>query len=135
MRTSRGLKLASFVVLSPILLIVLSLFSILIVFIFSHLTSWYPIMKIFSPLISLTYATSTTYPLHCTKSARKTSLYTRLRRSPFVWCIILIYAIYVIHKVWAMTDHKSLFFFFFFIYIYTLIMGRGSCGRSIQAAD
>ncbi|KAI8890718.1 hypothetical protein K501DRAFT_328305 [Backusella circina FSU 941] len=71
--------------------------------------SWYPVMKLFSPIISSAHTTSTSYPLHCTKTTRKTNFYTKLHQSPFIWCIIiLIYVIYVVHKKNKYTEETIL---------------------------
>jgi hypothetical protein len=116
--SSRGLKITSLVVLSPVLLILFSLVYIFLVFIYSNIMSWcHPTIQPLSSQSSLSrVATSSTvsiYRHHCSSKLpqltilKRVNFFSRLRQSPLVWCVILlIYALYTLHKVQ--------FFFFFF---------------------
>ncbi|KAI8644629.1 hypothetical protein BD408DRAFT_413016 [Parasitella parasitica] len=109
MRTIRGLQITSFVVMSPVLLIMISLISILVVAIFSHVNSWLfqttasaavlqqqlITIRNVSSDISIPYQRN----LNTNKQIKRIRLFSRLRQSPVTWSILsIIYAAYIIFK-------------------------------------
>jgi hypothetical protein len=98
--SSRGLKITSLVVLSPVLLILFSLVYIFLVFIYSNIMSWcHPTIQPLSSQSSLSrVATSSTvsiYHHHCSSKLpqltilKRVNFFSRLRQSPLVWCVLI----------------------------------------------
>ncbi|CEP18374.1 hypothetical protein [Parasitella parasitica] len=115
MRAIRGLQITSFVVLSPVLLIMISLISMLVVAIFSHVNSWLfqtsattavqqPQQAQLQQLITIRNTSSDiSIPYQrnfsSTKQTKRIRLFSRLRQSPMTWTILsLTYAVYIIFK-------------------------------------
>jgi hypothetical protein len=105
MRTIRGLQITSIVVLSPVLLIMLSLVSMLFFSIYSQLTSWLfqttptqqqlLFIRNITTDISIPQRTNKQYTI-----AKRARFFLRLRQSPIIWTIIIfVYAIYLVFKV------------------------------------
>ncbi|KAI8986463.1 hypothetical protein BDB01DRAFT_785753 [Pilobolus umbonatus] len=113
MHPTRGLKITSIIVLSPILLIILSLICILCYSTCSYLMELYQPTtnleaKDFIPTslpirLSLT-AQSTHSPQHskyCKQiySIKRLGIFSRIRQSPLAWCIIIsLYCLYIFYK-------------------------------------
>lgn len=127
MRTIRGLQITSLVVLSPVLLIMISLISILVISIYSHINSWFfqtttaiiphvlqqqqqqqlITIRNVSSDISIPYQRN----FNTSKQLKRIRLFSRLRQSPMTWTILsIIYAVYIILKVL-----QIYFSFYFFI--------------------
>ncbi|KAI8069097.1 uncharacterized protein B0P05DRAFT_551549 [Gilbertella persicaria] len=100
MRTIRGLQITSIVVLSPVLLIMFSLISMLFSSIYSHITGYF--ISVHEQKVTIRNATDiqqyNSIPLYPIKKIR---LFTRLRQSSLsslTTIVICLYAIYVIFK-------------------------------------
>ncbi|KAI9354904.1 hypothetical protein BD770DRAFT_127862 [Pilaira anomala] len=97
MRTSRGLQITSIVVLSPVLLILISLISILFLSIYSHIQSilsTQTLQRDSADMIILQQQRSFNH----TKSKRF-RFFSKSRQSPMTWCIIIIcYLVYILIK-------------------------------------
>ncbi|CAO3646171.1 unnamed protein product [Mucor fragilis] len=117
MRTIRGLQITSLVVLSPVLLIMISLISMLVISIYSHVNSWLfqtaatttaiiphvlqqqqqqlLAIRNVSSDISIPYQRN----LNTNKQFKRIRLFSRLRQSPMTWTILSIaYAVYILLK-------------------------------------
>ncbi|KAL9536932.1 hypothetical protein MBANPS3_012238 [Mucor bainieri] len=107
MRTIRGLQITSLVVLSPVLLIMISLISMLVISIYSHVNSWLfqttatttaliphvlqqqqqlLAIRNVSSDISIPYQRN----LNTNKQFKRIRLFSRLRQSPMTWTILSI---------------------------------------------
>lgn len=118
MRKIRGLQITSLVVLSPVLLIMISLISMLVISIYSHVNSWLfqtaatttaiiphvlqqqqqqlLAIRNVSSDISIPYQRN----LNTNKQFKRIRLFSRLRQSPMTWTILSIaYAVYILLKV------------------------------------
>ncbi|KAL0140667.1 hypothetical protein V8B55DRAFT_1509420 [Mucor lusitanicus] len=116
MRAIRGLQITSLVVLSPVLLIMISLISMLVISIYSHVNSWLfqtatttttamiPHVLQQQQLLAIRNASSDiSIPyqrnLNTNKQFKRIRLFSRLRQSPMTWTILSIaYAVYIILK-------------------------------------
>jgi hypothetical protein len=108
MRTIRGLQITSIVVLSPVLLIMLSLISMLLFSIYSQLSSWlFQTTQVQQQLLFIrNISTDIAIPRQRTNKqynhtiVKRARLFSRLRQSPITWTIIIfLYAIYLVFKV------------------------------------
>lgn len=95
MRTIRGLQITSIVVLSPVLLLLISLICMLCISIFKQIVST-PADILIQQQQQRSFNN---------KQAKRFRFFTKMRQSPIAWCaVIILYALYVLLKV------KKIFF-------------------------
>lgn len=105
MRTIRGLQITSIAVLSPVLLILISLISILFISIYSYLVSivsTQSLVRTSSDMIILQQQQQQQHHQRTfnNKQAKRFRCFPKLRPSPLTWCAIIIaYALYMLLKV------------------------------------